>query len=186
MSTTHVNANKEAKGKNTKKITFSPEIDDAINGFSIGLTFLTASLFLYLKNDYLTGDIYTVILSTLIGLFGFCMCSIQLGKSPKVERLVDFAIGFFFFILWLLVYKKLNLLFTNFIALVLFILGVYGMIRGTIEIGYSICTRIVIRSPEKRRTTQAKELFLLFSQFCGLVLTVLNILKIIGFLKIDG
>lgn len=43
---------KENKPKE-KKIIFSEKIDDAINGYAIGLTFILMALFLFWKQDYL-------------------------------------------------------------------------------------------------------------------------------------
>ena len=76
-----------------KKIVFSEKIDDAINGFSIGITFILIALFLFWKKDYLLTNIATQIVSIIVGLFGFCMCAIQLGKSSTVKGFDDLGLG---------------------------------------------------------------------------------------------
>ena len=158
-----------------KKIMFSEKIDDAINGFSIGITFILVALFLFWKKDYLLTNIATQIVSIIVGLFGFCMCAIQLGKSSTVKGFDDLGLGLFFFVIWLICYVKINSFWLNLILLVLLVAGTYGIVRGVIEIIYSIFS-----TNKKTKTTRVKEIFLLITQFFGLILTVLNILKIFG------
>lgn len=168
------------KKQRTKRIMFSEKIDDNINGYSIGLTFIAVALFLMWKQEYLLSEIATQIVATIIGLFGIGVCSVQLGKSTTIKGFDDFGIGLLFFLTWLICYVKLNWFFINLLGLAALIFGTYGITKGIIEICYSVVTNIIINSVEKPKTTRIKEVFLLITQFFGLILTVLNILKIFG------
>ena len=166
--------------KKTKKIVFSERIDDNINGYSIGLTFIAIALFLFWRQDYLKFEIATRIVGIVVATLGILMCSNQLSKTSQIEGIMDFSIGAFFFFTWLVLYLKVNWLLINLISIALLTIGIYGMIRGLIEICYSVWTKIIAPIEDKSKSVKAKEVFLLITQIFGFFLTVLNILKIFG------
>ena len=166
--------------KKEKKIVFTEKIDDNINGYSIGFTFILIALFLFWRQDYLKFEIATRVVGIVVAALGILMCSLQLSKTAKIEGIMDFCIGAFFFLAWLILYLKVNWLIINLLSIALLTLGLYGMIRGMMEICYSVWTKIIVPTEEKSKSVKAKEAFLLITQIFGFALTVLNILKIFG------
>lgn len=168
------------QNKEVRKIVFSEKIDDNINGYSVGLTFIAVALFLLWRNDYLRNDIVTQIVGTVVAILGILMCATQLSKTTQIKGLDSFAIGAVFFFIWLIVYLKINWVIFNLFGLALLAGGFYGMIRGMMEICYSVWTRIIISPESKPKSVKLKEIFLLITQMFGFLLTILNILKIFG------
>jgi len=166
--------------KKEKRIVFSEKIDDNINGYSISFTFIAIALFLFWRQDYLKSAVVTQTVGVVVAALGILMCSLQLSKTTQIEGLANFSVGLVAFILWLILYIKVNWLLINLLAIALLTFGLYGMIRGIIEIGYSVWTKIIISTEEKPKSVKAKEVFLLITQIFGFALTVLNILKIFG------
>ena len=168
------------KKKKEKKIVFSEKIDDNINGYSIGFTFILIAVFLFWRQDYLKFEIATRVVGIIVAGFGILMCSLQLSKTSKIEGVMDFFVGAIFFLTWLILYLKVNWLISNLASIVLLTFGLYGMIRGMMEICYSVWTKIIVPTESKSNSIKAKEVFLLITQIFGFALTVLNILKIFG------
>ena len=168
------------KKRKEKKIIFSEKVDDAINGYSLGISFVLISLFFFWQDTYLLNIGVTQATDTIIGIIGLCALAVQLNKSASIKGFDDFGIGLTFVLLWLVCYVKLNLFWLNFLLIFPLILGVYGTIRGIIEIAYSFFIRTVANKDDKSKTTRIKEVFLLITQIFGLILTVLNILKMFG------
>ena len=177
--------NKQKKVRKTKKqkkslIVFSEKIDDAIDGYSVGLTFIAISAFFFLNEDYLHNAIATQILGAVIGVSGVIGCMLQLSKSSSIKGFDDFGIGLASFFIWLALYVKVNSFALNIFIIVFLTFGLYGMIRGAITIIYSFITTTVIPKEKKSLTAKAKDVFLFITQIFGFILTTLNILKIIG------
>ena len=166
--------------KKEKKIVFTEKIDDNINGYSIGLTFILIALFLFWRQDYLKFEIATRVVGIVVAALGILMCSLQLSKTSKIEGIMDFCIGAVFFLAWLILYLKVNWLIINLLSIALLTFGLYGMLRGMMEICYSVWTKIIVPTEKKSKSVKAKEAFLLITQIFGFALTVLNILKIFG------
>ncbi len=170
----------KTKPTKEKKIVFSEKIDDAINGYAIGLSFILISLFLFWQDEYLLSKLATRIVGTIVGLFGLCSCSMQLSQSTKIKGFDTLSIGLVFFVLWLICYLRFNTFTLNLLLTSAFILGVYGIVRGVMELSYSFITSVLLPKKEKSKTTRSKEIFLFITQLFGLALTILNILEIFG------
>ena len=171
--------NKEVN-KKAKKIVFSEKIDDNINGYSAGFTFIAIALFLFWRQDYLRFEVVTRVVGIIVAALGILVCSIQLSKTIQIEGLTDFSIGAVAFFAWLILYLKVNWLIVNLVSITFLTFGLYGMIRGIMEISYSVWTKIIVTTEEKSKSVKAKEVFLLITQIFGFALTILNILKIFG------
>ena len=163
-----------------KKIVFSEKVDDAITGYSLGLSFILISLFFFWQDTYLLYREFTQVVGTLVGVLGLSAVAIQLNKSASIKGFDSLGIGLAITLIWLICYLKLNWFWLNLLLILPLALGVYGTIRGVLEIAYSFITRTVVNKDDKPKTTRIKEAFLLITQILGLILTILNILKILG------
>ena len=163
-----------------KKIVFSEKIDDAINGYAIGLSFILISLFLFWQDEYLLSKLATRIVGVIVGLFGLWSCSMQLSQSTTIKGFDTLGIGLVFFVPWLICYLRFNMFVLNLILTLAFIPGVYGIVRGLMELSYSFITSVLLPKDGKSKITRFKEIFLFITQLFGLALTILNILKIFG------
>lgn len=172
------------KGKKEKKIVFSEKIDDAINGYSIGITFVLISAFIFCKTDYFVIPQISYTVGSVFGMLGILMCGSELSKSIKPKGIDNLAYGIVFLLIWGIVYHFFSdVVWSNILILFFLVFGCYGTIRGCIEFAYSIFSSTSEKSIENSKTTTFKNLFLILTQVFGLILTLLNILKMLGILN---
>ena len=81
------------KEKKEKKIVFTKEIDSAINGFALGVSFLGIGIFLLVKPDYFFAPIISYILGAIIGAIGVLGIGVELSKTSKIKGMDNLAIG---------------------------------------------------------------------------------------------
>ena len=175
------------KNKKEKKLVFNKKIDDAINGYSVGITFVLISVFIFYKSDYFVIPQISYIVGSVFGMLGILMCGSELSKSIKPKGIDNLAYGIVFLLIWRIVYHFFSdVVWSNVLILFFLVFGCYGTIRGCIEFVYSIFSSILEKSIENSKTTTFKNLFLILTQVFGLILTVLNILKMLGILNGDG
>ena len=78
---------KKAKEKKQREIVFSEEIDSAINGYAIGLSFTGIGIFLLLKPDYFAIPFISYVVGAIIGVIGVLGTGVELSKHSKVKGL---------------------------------------------------------------------------------------------------
>lgn len=167
--------NKEQKKE--KKIVFSEKIDSAINGYAIGITFILISAFLLVNSTYFQWAWLTYAIGSIFGFIGLAGIGVELDKTQKVKGIGNVVIGLFFSAIWLLLYLGFNNnIVANLFAMAAMIIGVYGLVRGLIELFYSVI--IETRKSDNSWQKTLKSIFVFSTQICGLVLSILNILKI--------
>ena len=175
LSVENETENKEQKKE--KKVVFSEKIDSAINGYAVGFTFLLISAFLLINNTYFKWALLTYSIGAVFGLIGLLGIGAELDKSKRFKGVANIVLGLIFIALWLFVYLGLkNNPIANSFAIVLLIVGGYAMIKGLIELFYSVFSDI--QKANNSWKTIAKAIITLLTQICGLVLSILNILKI--------
>ncbi len=162
------------KGKN---IVFSEIIDDKINGYALGISFLVISTFLLINNTYFYWTGLTYFIGAVFGAIGVAGIGTELDKSKKIRGVGNLVIGLICLGIWLTIFLLLkNNPIANTFGMVFLIFGAYGFVRGLIEMFYSIW--LEISSSERSLTKITKSIFVFVTQLCGLALTILNILKI--------
>jgi len=167
--------NKEQKKE--KKILFSEKIDSSINGYAIGLTFVLISAFLLFNSTYFKWAWLTYVVGSIFGFIGLAGIGVELDKSQKVKGIGDIVIGLFFSAIWLGLYLGFdNNLVANLFSIAAMVIGLYGLVKGLIELFYSVI--IETRKSDDSWQKTLKSIFVFLTQICGLVLSVLNILKI--------
>lgn len=175
------------QNKKEKKIVFNKKIDDAINGYSVGLTFALVSVLIFYKADYFVIPQISYIVGSLFGILGVLICGNELSKSIKPKGIDNLIYGVIFLLIWGVIYYFFNnIVWLNVLILFFLVFGCYGTIRGCIEFIFSIFSSISEKSAENGKTTIFKNIFLFLTQVFGLVLTVLNILKMLGILNGNG
>lgn len=164
-------ANKE------KKIVFSEIIDSKINGYAIGISFLSISTFLLVNNTYFHWTSLTYFIGAVFGVIGVAGIGTELDKSKKFKGIGNLVVGLLFLGIWAALFILLkNNPVANAAGMPALIIGAYGFVRGLIELFYSIYLEIV--SSERSFSKIIKAVFVFITQLCGLVLTILNMLKI--------
>ena len=166
-----------------KKTTFSKEIDSAINGYAIGISFAGIGLFLLFNSDYFVYPLISYIIGAIIGAFGVMGTGIELSKTSKIRGVDNFTIGLVVFSVWLFVYLKFSLLWINILSFIFLVFGAYAICLGLIQAIYSVIHNVKSKESidgEKRKYSVGSlitQVVLLTTQLCGLAVAILNVLK---------
>lgn len=168
--------------KEKKKIIFSEEIDSAITGYAIGISFLGIGLFLLLNPSYFSSQIASYIVGAIIGGVGVLGTGVELSKSSKIKGADNLIIGLVFLIAWLFSYFYINALWANIIFFGLLILGCYGVSLGLIQGIYSIIYnhKEQIKNNKRSMGTTLSQSVLFITQLCSLIIAILNIIKAVN------
>ena len=165
------------KDKKEKTPVFSEIIDSKINGYAIGISFLGISTFLLLNNTYFHWTILSYFIGAVFGVIGIAGIGTELDKSKKIKGIGNLVIGLLCLGIWIALFLLLkNNPIANALGMPALIVGAYGFVRGLLELFYSVWIETI--KSDRSFSKIAKAIFVLITQLCGLVLTILNILKI--------
>lgn len=171
------------KDKKPKKVLFSIEIDSAINGYAIGISFLGIGLFLLLKPTYFFLPIISYIVGAVIGAIGVLGTGVELSKSSKIKGMDNLCLGLILCGIWLVSYLWIKTLWANIIFFVFIILGCYAVSLGFLQGAYSI----IYYHKERKNENDEKGIgplltqsVLFLTQLCSLIIAVLNIVKAVN------
>ncbi len=171
------------KEKKPKKILFSAEIDSALNGYAIGISFLGIGLFLLLNPTYFFLPIISYIIGAIIGAIGVLGTGIELSKSSKIKGMDNLCIGLIFSGIWLFSYFWIKTLWGNIIFFIFLIFGLYALLLGLFQGLYSIVHNYMEQKNENHKKsigTLLSQFVLFMTQVCSLVIAILNIIKAIN------
>lgn len=170
---------KEQKKKKEHKIVFNEQVDDYINTLSISITFITIGLLLYFKVLNFGNETISNILQWCFTIFGILMIFLGFNSKDdnpyKIKGFDSFGIGITFLIVWYLI-KGFNFFLVIILAILILLIGIYGTIRGILEILYSLnlnLKNIKTKSISKIIT----EIIIFLTKLSALALTILNILQ---------
>lgn len=164
------------KGKE-KTYVFSKIIDDRINGYAIGISFLIISTFLLIKSTYFYFTAITYIIGAIFGIIGIAGIGTELDKTKKIKGIGNLVIGLILLGIWLALYIGFkNNIVANIFGMVFLIIGAYGFVRGLLELLYSIWLGFL--KSDQSIGQKIKTIVLFLTQIGGLTLTILNILKV--------
>lgn len=165
--------------KKDKKIIFSTEIDSAINGYAIGISFSAIGTFLLLKPDYFFSPIFSYIAGAIMGLVGLLGIGVELSKSSKIKGLDNLVIGLIFLVIWAAIYIKVDRTWANLLSFLLLVIGGYAVTLGFLQGAYSIFQNIKSIKGQKNagKSNIVSQIVLFLTQLCGLVLAIVNVLK---------
>lgn len=133
-----------------KKIIFSEEIDSSIAGFSLGITLVLVSLFVYYTGLF-HNKIIEILVAIVLVFTGIVGTFLEIGKakSENIKGIDDFCLGMIFSsiaVLGVLKYDKLTL---NCVCFIVLLISVFATIRGILNILYSL-------KIQKRKTNNKK------------------------------
>lgn len=173
--------------KNNKKtnIVFDENIDDIINTLSISFTFILIGILLYCELIKIGNNTISTIVQWIFIIIGLLMITTGFKKSENsnynLKGFDSLGIGITFMIIWYFI-KNLTFFLFVMIAIIALIIGVYGTIRGILEISYSI--KLNFKNKDSKNIKKfIKDLILFLTKIATLVLTLLNIIKIINTLN---
>lgn len=155
---------------------FNKDTDDRINGFALGISFSFVSAFLLINNTYFHIPWVAYMVGAAFAAFGLIGIGSELDKSQKIKGIGFMVFGIIFLGIWIAIYLffKNNWL-ANLLSFVLLVLGCYAFVLGLIQFFWSVV--LAVRKGNSL-TGKLKPVFVFITQIFGLVLTILNILKI--------
>ena len=174
---------KKAKEKKPREIVFNEEIDSAINGYAIGISFTGIGVFLLLKPDYFAIPIISYIVGAIIGVVGVLGTGVELSKHSKVKGLGNLIVGMLLLGGWLLGYTQVHAVWLNIVIFLLLVIGCYAVCLGLIQSIVSIARNIRAskndgnNSKSKVIGSALTQIVLFLTQLCGLLLAIINVLK---------
>lgn len=133
-----------------KKVIFSEEIDSSIDGFALGITFVLVAFFeVYFK--IFGNRMVEIVLAIGLLLFGIFGTLIEIGKisTDNIKGGDDLVTGLLLAAPSVFIIFKFNKVILNIIMFIVLAFGIFGAMKGVIEILYSLKI--------KRRKTENKK-----------------------------
>lgn len=172
--------------KKEKKIFFSKEIDDSINGYSLVITFIFLGLALsfYPKIFGNVGKIVTYIFIT-IGILGFLVETEKYVKKYKIIGFDDIRNGIILSLVLLFAHKIIKIpsswltiiiIILKIVYIIFWLTAIYSICNGLLKIIYSIYNG----KKNKKKSYNIKLGLKLIIDLLGLILVILQIINVIG------
>ena len=166
------------KDHSDKKVYFSKEIDDRINGSALVLAFVLVGLILQFDPAYLGNDVITRIVQWVFIVIGLLGMSVELQKSKSsIVGLDNFLLGILFFGGWFALYKGFDRWWINIVALLPLFFGAYAIFLGVEQIIYSLSHQTKMPKSDERKNEEKADILLFLTKLLGVVLVVIQIIK---------
>lgn len=166
------------KDHNNKKIYFSKEIDDKINGSALVLAFVLVGLILQFDPAYFGNNVITRIVQWVFIVVGLLGMAVELQKSKStILGLDNLLLGILFFGGWFALYKGFNRWWINIIAFLPLFFGAYAIFLGVEQIIYSLSHQSKERKTDERKNEEKADILLFLTKLLGVVLVVIQIIK---------
>lgn len=158
-----------------KKIVFSEEIDSSINGIALGTAFVMLSIFVVYFKIFNNTIAEKVIAVTLL-VFGIAGTLTEIGRIKKedIKGLDDLIVGLLLTILSVVIILKFRNATLNIGLFIVLLLGSYGMIRGILEVFYSL--KIQRRKSNNVKIEIMKSVVAI-TEFISLIVVILQLVK---------
>lgn len=169
-----------AKGKKSKKIIFSEEIDSRIDGLSLGFAFIIVGLILLFIPDYFPNNLVGKIIRGIfiaLGIFGLFIEFGKLKPISDIKGFDDLSVGIFFLAIWVAFFVHTQHWFGCTVGFICLIIGVYGASRGLIKIIYSIW--INQKNKAHKKGEIASDILILLTKLASLALVLFQLIKAI-------
>ena len=157
-----------------KKIVFSEEIDSSINGIALGTAFVMLSIFVvYFK--IFNNTIVEKVIAVILLAFGIAGTLTEIGRIKKedIKGVDDLIVGLLLTVFSVVVILKFRNVALNIGLFIVLLLGSYGMIRGILEILYSLKLQ--------RRSNNVKieimKIVVAITEFISLIIVILKLVK---------
>lgn len=158
-----------------KKIVFSEEIDSSINGIALGTAFVMLSIFVvYFK--IFNNTIVEKVIAVILLAFGIAGTLTEIGRIKKedIKGVDDLIVGLLLTVFSVVVILKFRNVALNIGLFIVLLLGSYGMIRGILEILYSL-------KLQRRKSNNVKieimKIVVAITEFISLIVVILQLIK---------
>lgn len=166
-----------------KRIIFSEEIDSTISGFSLVITFIVIGIFLIFNKNYFGNAAVATVIQwsfIIIGCLGFGTEVSKMNKKRGIKGIDDLIVGIVVIAIWATIYYMFKNWIGNTIGFLFLVIGLYGGVRGIIEISYSIIKiKQKNKIEEKHNLSIVKDIILILSEIAGMGLIIVQILQAI-------
>lgn len=172
-----------------KKVLFTKEIDERINGFAIVLALGTIGLFLQFAPNYFGNIIITGIIKIVLAVIAGLGLAVELGKVNNKNKFIgldNVVFGISFIGLWIVLHIGIKHWISNSIAFLLLIVGAYSFFLGLQQIAYSLSLRKKKKSKEldpiesaQKKENQKADTLLFITKLLGVILVLFQIGKAI-------
>ena len=121
-----------------KKIVVNEGVDNFVNSLALSTTFIILGILLTVVEDFMGDSIVNSIVRWVFVILGVAGFASSFGSdNNKIKGMGDIAMGLAFLLVALLVFSYAPVLIRGIGALLLLLLGVYGMLRGVMFFAYT-------------------------------------------------
>ncbi len=163
-----------------KKIIFSEEIDNKINGLTLGFAFIVVGLFLLLVPNYFGNELVGQIVRWIfivIGVLGLLLEFSKIKPISDIKGFDDLWVGALLLAGWAALFLLERNSLWNILGFFCLFFGMYGVFRGIFQIIYSI--RLNQKSKVQTKENIASDVFLFLTKLVSLALVVLQLVRAI-------
>lgn len=161
--------------KKEKEIVFSEEIDSSINGFALGISFVLVAIFVIWFEifDNLIVERIIAIILLVLGIAG-TISEIEKVKKNDIKGVGNFVLGLVLTIPSSLGIIKNDIISLHIILLPIFLLGMYGLMRGVFEIGYSLK---LLKRESKSKKIEIMKIIVTLTEIIALLVAALQLIS---------
>lgn len=164
--------NKMAEHKD-KKIIFSEEIDSSINGFALGISFVLLALFVeYFK--IFNNAIVEIVVAIVLLVLGIAGTVTEIGRIKKddIRGLDDLMLGIFLAVVSIIVILKIHNVYYNIGLFVILLFGTFGMVKGLLEVLYSLKLR---KRKSKNAKVEIMKIIVALTEIIALIVAIIQL-----------
>ena len=157
-----------------KKIVFSEEIDSSINGFALGISFVLLALFVeYFK--IFNNAIVEIVVAIVLLVLGIAGTVTEIGRIKKddIRGLDDLMLGIFLAVVSIIVILKIHNVYYNIGLFVILLLGTFGMVKGLLEVLYSLKLR---KRKSKNAKVEIMKIIVALTEIIALIVAIIQLM----------
>ncbi len=162
----------------THKVIFSEEVDNKLNGISLGCAFITIGLLLFFCPNYFGNERLRTYFVWAFVIVGFIGLFVEADRGKTIKGFSNIAVGTIFLLIWFWLYNceaTTNLLIAL-VSLLLLTVGVYAIVLGAIQVVYSFWVNF-LSIKGKGKKIKWSDVILFLTKLASLALIVAQIVK---------
>ncbi|MCR0199529.1 hypothetical protein [[Clostridium] innocuum] len=167
-----------------RKITFSEEVDDKINGFGLAITFVIIGIGLSVSSNFFENELVSEIIRwifIIVGSLGLMTEYSKRKKKSNIKGVDDFTLGIVCVVVSGVVLYIVKNIYGKVIFFVIILFGLYGCITGLLKIFYSIYISMKERQINNLKNKgMISDLIIFLTQLMGLILIILQLIQAIS------
>ena len=160
-----------------RKITFSEEVDDKINGFGLAITFVIIGIGLSVSSNFFENELVSEIIRwifIIVGSLGLMTEYSKRKKKSNIKGVDDFTLGIVCVVVSGVVLYIVKNIYGKVIFFVIILFGLYGCITGLLKI---LKERQINNLKNKGMIS---DLIIFLTQLMGLILIILQLIQAIS------